>query len=109
MALVARARECPPAIFFASLLCLPPINPNHHHYPATAPHPTHIHTIPPLRSDGIYTAVALWGDADDTPTAVLLRAGSNTPLFNATTPGSMMGVDVVVDGPVSVGLTPRAD
>ena len=38
------------------------------------------------------------GDSDDVPTAVLLRAGSNTPLFTFVTPGSMMGVDVLADG-----------
>lgn len=44
-----------------------------------------------------YIGVSLWGDADDQPTAVILAAGSNTPVFTYTTPGSMFGVDIVVD------------
>ena len=48
-----------------------------------------------LRSDGDFVAVGLWGDADDVPTVVLLKAGSNSTLFSYVTPGSMMGIDVV--------------
>lgn len=59
---------------------------------------TQLQTNPTVRMDGSYTALALWGDNDDTPTAVLLKAGSNDALFNYTTPGSMFAVDVVLDG-----------
>jgi hypothetical protein len=59
---------------------------------------TKLQTNTYLRSDGDFVGVALWGDSDDVPTAVLLRAGNNTPLFSFVTPGSMMGVDVLADG-----------
>ena len=57
-----------------------------------------LQTNPTVRMDGAYTGVALWGDEGDVPTAVLLKAGSNDPVFNFTSPGSMFAVDVVVDG-----------
>ena len=56
-----------------------------------------LQTTPTVRSDGVYTGVALWGDNDDQPTAVVLKAGSNAVVFNYTTPGSMFGVDLAVD------------
>jgi len=51
---------------------------------------------PTLRADGDYAAVALWGNDGDVPTVVLLRAGEAFPVFNYTTPGSMMAVDLNV-------------
>ena len=60
-----------------------------------------LQTNPTVRMDGVYTGVALWGDSDDVPTAVVLAAGSATPLFNYTTPGSMFGVDIVLDAGAS--------
>ena len=56
-----------------------------------------LQTNPTIRMDEQYVGVALWGDQDDTPTAVVLAAGSNTAIFGFTTPGSMFGVDIVVD------------
>lgn len=67
---------------------------------------TKLQTNPTVRADGIYTGVALWGDADDVPTAVVLAAGSSTPLFTYTTPGSMFGVDILLDAGSS---TPTKD
>ena len=57
-----------------------------------------LQTNPTVRMDGMYTALALWGDAADVPTVVLLQAGSSVPLFTYTTPGSMFAVDIVLDG-----------
>ena len=52
---------------------------------------------PTLRADGDYAAVSLWGNDGDVPTVVLLRAGAADPVvFNYTTPGSMMAVDLNV-------------
>ena len=59
---------------------------------------------PTIRADGEYVALSLWGNDGDVPTVVLLRAGSNTPLFTYTTPGSMFAVDVNVL-PSSGGMT----
>ena len=56
-----------------------------------------LQTNPTIRMDDGYVGVSLWGDADDVPTAVVLSSGSNTPIFTYTTPGSMFGVDIVVD------------
>lgn len=56
-----------------------------------------LQTNPTVRMDGIYAGISLWGDADDTPTAVILAAGSSDVVFNYTTPGSMFGVDIVID------------
>ncbi len=50
-----------------------------------------------VKMDGDVCGVALWGDRDDVPTAVALRAGSAAPLLEYVTPGSMNAVDVVVD------------
>ena len=47
--------------------------------------------------------LALWGDRGNEPTSVLLQLGSNSPVYSAVTPGSMMGVDVVID---TAGGTP---
>ena len=58
---------------------------------------------PTLRADRNYVALASWGDDADIPTVVLLKHGSNTPVFTYVTPGSMWGVDVVVES--SVGGT----
>lgn len=44
-----------------------------------------------VRMDGDLTVVSQWGDQDDIPTVVVLRAGSDTPVFSAvvgTPPGS---------------------
>ena len=57
-----------------------------------------LQTNPTVRMDGKYCGVSLWGDRDDVPTAVLLAANSSKPAFTYVTPGSMFGVDVVVDG-----------
>lgn len=65
-----------------------------------------LQTSPTVRMDGVYTGVALWGDVDDVPTAVVLAAGKAAPLFTYTTPGSMFGVDIVVDAGAS---TPKSD
>lgn len=54
-----------------------------------------LQTNPTIRMDEQYVGVSLWGDADDVPTAVVLAAGSNTPIFTYTTPGSMFGVEIV--------------
>jgi hypothetical protein len=62
---------------------------------------------PTIRTCGPYIGAALWGDeGGDAPTMVLLTLGSSTPLFNATSPGSMFAVDVVVDPAAS---TPTQD
>jgi len=50
--------------------------------------------------------VCLWGDADDVPTAVLLKANMSAPVFTYITPGSMFGVDVLHDTGAS---TPSTD
>ena len=63
----------------------------------TTPKNAKLQTNTYLRSDGDFVGVALWGDQDDVPTAVLLRAGSDAPAFSFVTPGSMMGVDLVHD------------
>jgi hypothetical protein len=56
-----------------------------------------LQTSPTVRMDRNYAGICLWGDNDDVPTAVLLKAGSSTPIFTYITPGSMFGVDLVVD------------
>jgi len=63
----------------------------------TTPANTKLQTNTYLRSDGDFVGVALWGDADDVPTALLLKAGQDAPVFQFTTPGSMMGVDLLVE------------
>lgn len=40
-----------------------------------------LQTNPTVRMDGTYTVLALWGDNNDVPTVVLLKAGSSTPVF----------------------------
>ena len=65
---------------------------------------SHLQENPTLRCDASYCGVSLWGDVGEAgyPTVVLLKANSNVPLFNYTSPGSMMAVDVnVVAGPAS--------
>ena len=59
---------------------------------------TKLQENPTLRADGAYIGVSLWGDSGETgyPTVVLLKAGSNTPLFSYVTPGSMFAVDLAV-------------
>ena len=64
----------------------------------TTPVNTQLQTNPTVKMDVDYCGVALWGDRDDVPTAVLLQAGNHTPVFTYVTPGSMMGVDLVDDG-----------
>ena len=49
-------------------------------------------------------SVSLWGNEGDLPTVVLLQGGSNTPLFEYVTPGSMFAVDVNVVGRNTVYL-----
>ncbi len=65
-----------------------------------------LQTNPTVRMDGDYAGLCLWGDNDDVPTAVVLKAGSTKPIFTYTTPGSMFGVDIVVDHGAS---TPAQD
>lgn len=57
-----------------------------------------LQTSASVRMDGDYVGVALWGDRDDVPTAVVLRAGAPAPVFTYVTPGSMAGVDIAADG-----------
>ena len=52
---------------------------------------------PTIRASGDYVAVALWGDAGNEPTAILMTVHSNATLFSHTSPGSMMAVDVALD------------
>lgn len=56
-----------------------------------------LQTVPTVRADRNYVAACFWGDSDDVYTVALLRAGDSSLTFNYTTPGSMFGVDVVVD------------
>lgn len=72
----------------------------------TAPPSTAYQNNPTIRADGGYIAVALWGDNGNTPTTVLLKAGSNEALFTHISPGSMFSVDVVLDPSAS---TPSTD
>ena len=65
-----------------------------------------LQTSPTVRMDSVYAGMALWGDNDDVPTATVLQAGSNTPVFTYTTPGSMFAVDIVRDATAS---TPSND
>ena len=51
---------------------------------------------PSLRADHDYVGVSLWGDDGELPTVVLLKKGSNVPVFSAVTPGSMVAVDLNV-------------
>ena len=46
-----------------------------------------LQTNPTVRMDGNYAGVCLWGDNGDVPTAIVLQAGVNAPVFNYTTPG----------------------
>jgi len=67
-----------------------------------------LQTNPTIRMDEQYVGVALWGDqalAGD-PSVVLLSAGTAQPLYGYATPGSMFGVDVVVD---HAACTPTKD
>jgi hypothetical protein len=66
-----------------------------------APESAKLQTDATVRAAGRYAAAALWGDADDFPTVVLLGAGAAAPLLTFVTPGSMMGVDVAVDAAAS--------
>ena len=50
-----------------------------------------------LAMDGAFTGVALQGDNDDSPTAVVLAAGSSTPLLSFTSRGSMNSAALVVE------------
>lgn len=65
-----------------------------------------LQTYPTVRATGDYACVSLWGDQDDVPTAIVLSANSATPVFTYVTPGSMFGVDCVVDTAAS---TPSND
>lgn len=56
-----------------------------------------------VRGYGPYVLCSSWGDIDNAPTIILLKAAakgttpSNTPVFTYTTPGSMFGGDLAVD------------
>ena len=50
-----------------------------------------------LAMDGAFTGVALQGDNADSPTAVVLAAGSSTPLLSFTSRGSMNSAALVVE------------
>lgn len=72
----------------------------------TSPKNAQLQTTPTVRMDGAYAGMALWGDNDDVPTAIVLAAGASKPVFTYVTPGSMFGVDIVVDRDAS---TPTQD
>lgn len=72
----------------------------------TTPKNAQLQTSPTVRMSGNYAGLCLWGDNDDVPTAVILSAGSSTPVFTYVTKGSMFGVDIVHDTTAS---TPTAD
>jgi hypothetical protein len=72
----------------------------------TTPKNAQLQTNPTVRMDRNYAGVCLWGDNNDVPTAIVLQAGSNNPVFAYTTPGSMFGVDIVVD---PLASTPTQD
>ena len=50
-----------------------------------------------LSMDGAFTGVALEGDNNDSPTAVILFAGSNDPLLSFTSRGSMNSAALVLE------------
>lgn len=56
-----------------------------------------LQTVPTVRSDRDFTGAIFWGDSGDVPTCMLFKAGSSKPVYGYITPGSMFGVDVVVD------------
>jgi hypothetical protein len=64
----------------------------------SAPHNTQLQNNPTIRTDGKYMGLGLWGNNGDAPTAVVLEAGSNEPLFTAVSPGSMFSVDIALEG-----------
>lgn len=64
----------------------------------SAPHNTQLQNNPTIRTDGKYMGLGLWGNNGDAPTAVVLEAGSNKPLFTAVSPGSMFSVDIALEG-----------
>ncbi len=73
----------------------------------TTPKNAQLQTSPTVRMDGNYAGLALWGDNDDVPTCcVVLQANQNKPVFTYVTPGSMFGVEIVVDKAAS---TPKQD
>ena len=47
--------------------------------------------------DGDYVGISLWGDSDDVPTCVVLKAGVPDPIFSFVTPGSMAAVAIAAD------------
>ena len=63
----------------------------------SAPPNAQLQNNPTIRCDGKYIGLGLWGDSGEAPTAVILAAGSNAALFNATSPGSMFSVDLALD------------
>lgn len=63
----------------------------------TSPESAKLQTDTTVRASGRYAAAALWGDASDFPTVVVLAAHLPTPLLTFVTPGSMFGVDIGVD------------
>ena len=64
----------------------------------SAPPNAQLQNNPTIRCDDKYIGLGLWGGASgEAPTAVVLTAGSNAALFNATTPGSMFSVDLALD------------
>ena len=50
-----------------------------------------------VRMSGQYAGAVFWGDSGDVPTCLVLRSGSAEPLLAFTTPGSMVGLDIVLD------------
>jgi hypothetical protein len=73
----------------------------------TTPTNAQLQTNPTVRADSGYVGVCLWGDNNDVPTAIVLKAGSNTPVFTYVTPGSMFGVDIVRDAAASTPTNDR--
>ena len=63
----------------------------------TSPEAAQLQTDAVVRASGAYAAAALWGDADDFPTVVVIKAGAAAPLLAYVTPGSMFAVDIAVD------------
>lgn len=61
----------------------------------------YLETSATLRASGNYVAVAQWGDRGELPTLAVLSAAAGGPVWNATTPGSMDGLELVRDAAAS--------
>ena len=61
----------------------------------------YLETSATLRASGNYVAVAQWGDRGELPTLAVLSAAAGGPEWNATTPGSMDGLELVRDAAAS--------